>query len=257
MLNFAESVRSASENSVHLFFLGQAGFIIKNKYGKLFAIDPYLSDCVERVEANAGFRRLLPKILTPDELDFSILLCTHFHRDHYDVDSVPAMVKASTMLLCPNDCLSDIENAGISDRQYKIVKPGDEITESGFSVKIINCDHGTAAPFAVGAVVKTDGLVFAFTGDTCLRFDRLNELQTFGHVNALIAPINGKYGNMNSVECYKLAAALRPDVLIPCHFGMFSAHGGNPEELIKFASQQQNDIRIKFLDQGASISFQV
>ena len=254
MLDFAQCVRKTSENSVHLFYLGQAGFIIKNKSGRLFVIDPYLSDCVERVEGDSGFKRLLPKILSPNELDFDILLCTHFHRDHYDVDSVPAMVKENTTLLCPEDCLEDIKSACIKKNGYRIVKPGDEITKSGYTVKIINCDHGTAAPFAVGAVVKTDGLIFAFTGDTCLRLDRVKELNAFGKVNVLVAPINGKYGNMNSADCLKLSSAVSPDILIPCHFGMFSAHGGNPDELRRFAAQKSN-IRIKFMNQGESISF--
>lgn len=256
MHDFSDSVRSAPINAVNMFFLGQAGFIIKNKQGKLFAIDPYLSDCVERIEGNVGFKRLLPKILTPDELDFDILLCTHFHRDHYDVDSVPEMIKENTTLLCPADCFSDIKNVGIKEDKYKIVKPYDEIKKDGYTVKIINCDHGTAAPFAVGAVVKTDGLVFAFTGDTCLRLDRVNELNTLGKVNVLVAPINGKYGNMNSDECLKLASAVSPDILIPCHFGMFSAHGGNPDELKNLASRLSN-IKIKFMTHGESISFQV
>lgn len=256
MCDLADRVRNAPLNAVNLFFLGQAGFIIKNRRGKLFAIDPYLSDCVERVENSSGFKRLLPKILIPDELDFDILLCTHFHRDHYDVDSVPKMIKKDTTLFCPEDCLEDIKSAGIKEGKYKIVKPAYEIKKSGFTVKIINCDHGTAAPYAVGAVVKTDGFIFAFTGDTCLRLDRIYELNTFGKVNVLVSPINGKYGNMNSAECLKLASAVAPEILIPCHFGMFSAHGGNPDEF-KALAAQQNKIKIKFMAQGESISFQV
>lgn len=255
MYDFADSIRKSPQNFVHLFFLGQAGFIIKNKSGKLFAIDPYLSDCVERVEGDSAFKRLLPKILAPDELDLDILLCTHFHRDHYDVDSVPGMVKDNTTLICPEDCLEDIKSAGIKKDGYTIVKPGDEITKSDYTVKIINCDHGTAAPYAVGALVKTDGIVFAFTGDTCLRLDRADELKALGKVNVLVAPINGKYGNMDSADCLKLGLAVEPDILIPCHFGMFSAHGGNPEELKAIAAKQS--IKIKFIKQGESISFQV
>ena len=68
MKDFALQVLTAPLGKTHLFSVGQAGFIIKSKSGQLLAIDLYLSDCVERVEGNVGFKRLLPKILNPDDL---------------------------------------------------------------------------------------------------------------------------------------------------------------------------------------------
>ena len=92
MFDFAERVRCAELGKTHLFSVGQAGFIIKSASGKLFGIDMYLSDCVERVEGHVGYKRMLPKILEADELVFDCIVATHFHRDHFDVDSMKALM---------------------------------------------------------------------------------------------------------------------------------------------------------------------
>ena len=79
MIEFKKSVIEAELGQTHLFSTGQAGFIIKTKTGKLIGIDLYLSDCVERVESDhVGYRRLLPKILSTDELVFdAIVIAIH------------------------------------------------------------------------------------------------------------------------------------------------------------------------------------
>lgn len=213
--------------------LGQAGFLIQSSNGSLLAIDPYLSDCVERVEDDhVGYKRLLPKLFSPESLNLDVLICTHFHRDHYDIDSVPDLMKnKKTVLLCPDDCLDDAKI--LSQDRVKIVSPGDNCCFSGFTIHFINCDHGTGAPKAVGVVVEVDGKRILEVGDTCLRLDRKEEYLSFGHLQVMIAPINGAYGNLNERECALLSKAISPKITIPCHYGMFADQGGNPGLFIK------------------------
>ena len=227
MKEFAERVHNCSNKNIHIFSLGQAGFLIKSKNGQLLAIDPYLSDCVERVEPDhKGYKRLLPKILGDNELQLDVLICTHFHRDHYDMDAVPNLMNNNkTILLCPEDCKEDIDTAKISN--YEIVKPGKTSVIGDFIIHFINCDHGTGAPLAVGVIVEVDGLKILEVGDTCLRLDRKDEYLSFGNIDVMIAPINGKFGNLNEKDFLKLADAIKPEICIPCHYGMFAAHGGS------------------------------
>ena len=90
MLEFAMKVLSAKGTSI--FSVGQAGYILKSNSGQLLAIDLYLSECVERVEGNKGFKRLLPLILGPSDLVFDVVICTHPHLDHFDIDAIPEMI---------------------------------------------------------------------------------------------------------------------------------------------------------------------
>lgn len=92
MFDFAEKIRRAELGKTHLFSVGQAGFIIKSAGGQLLGIDLYLSDCVERVEGHIGYKRMLPRILEANELIFECIIATHFHRDHFDVDSMKELM---------------------------------------------------------------------------------------------------------------------------------------------------------------------
>ena len=226
MQRFANLVRTTAGPC--LFATGQAGFILKSKSGQLLAIDLYLGECVERLEGNTGFKRLLPQILSPEEVAFDVVICTHPHWDHFDVDAVPALLyNGRTKLLCSTDCrqLIDRLQLGYYAKNITYVKPGERYELGDFCIDFVNCDHGTGAPDAVGVVVTVDGKCVYEAGDTCLRLDRVNEIPESPDV--LIAPINGAYGNLNETECAALAKALAPKVTVPCHYGMFASHHGD------------------------------
>ena len=255
MLDFVSQINRAEKGKLHLFSLGQAGFIAKNSFGKLLGIDLYLSDCVEHEEGNDGYKRLLPKILDPKDIDLDVLICTHFHRDHFDVDSVPLLMKNNnTLLLCPNDCREDVINAAIEASAVRIISPGDSIDRAGYKITVINCDHGDRTPDAVGVIFETDGIRIAEVGDTCLRLDRVGEILRCGKVNVLIAPINGAYGNMNEDDCVKLTNAVEPDLVIPCHYGMFAAHGGDPG-VFRETMLRRSKTKYMLMTQGEKITF--
>ncbi len=225
MHDFATKVLTARGTSV--FSVGQAGFIIKSSSGQLLAIDLYLSECVERVEGNSGFKRLLPKILESDELKFDVVICTHPHLDHFDIDSVPEMMGGGTKLYVSADCEKLVKQLQMEYYSSAItyVGPGDHHTVGDFDITFVNCDHGTGAPDAVGVVVEADGKTIYEAGDTCLRLDRIEEI--IQPLDVLIAPINGAFGNLNEGDCSVLAENLKPAITVPCHYGMFASHHGD------------------------------
>lgn len=229
MHTFAGAVLTAKTGQTHIFSVGQAGYIVKSASGQLLAVDPYLSECVERLEGHEGFKRLLPKILTPFELELDVLITTHPHWDHFDVDSVPELMSnGTTKLFASVDCSKDVARLGMKEDRVQYVRPGDSVTAGDFTLHFVNCDHGTGAPDAVGVVICVDGKQIYMAGDTCLRLDRTQEYLQFGPIDVLIAPINGAYGNLNEADCAKLSDALQAKFTIPSHYGMFASHGGNP-----------------------------
>ena len=191
-------------------------------------IDLYLSECVEPLEGHDGYHRLMPRIVEPKDLQLDMLIATHFHRDHFDVDAmVDLMANGKTMLLCAYDCQKDVKNLGLDETRVIYVKPGDHHECGDYKLDFINCDHGIGAPLAVGVIITVDGKCVLEVGDTRLRLDYKEEYLKVGLIDVLIAPINGAYGNLNELECAELAQALGAKVTIPCHFGMFASHGGN------------------------------
>lgn len=224
-MNLIKEIEKAELGKTHVFSAGQAGFIVKSASGQLLGIDLYLSDCVERVEPDhVGYRRLLPKILEPNEIQLDVLICTHFHRDHFDVDSVPVLMNNDkTELFCPRDCESDAKGLN----RVNFINPGVSCVVGDFKMTFVNCDHGTGAPLAVGVIIEVDGKRILEVGDTCLRIDRKQEYLSTGELDLLIAPINGMYGNLDSKDCAILTDLLKPKLVVPCHYGMFAAHHGD------------------------------
>lgn len=245
MSTLADYIMSSAIGKTYLFSIGQAGFVIKSASGQTLAIDLYLSDCVERDEGHIGFKRMMPKLLKPQDINFDIVVATHPHLDHFDVDSVPELMSnGSTKLFCSVDCLKYVTSTELEYYSNNIVyvKPGDSYKSGDFLIHFVNCDHGTGAPDAVGVIVEVDGKRIFEAGDTCLRLDRVDEICQFGEIDVMIAPINGAYGNLNEEDCVQLSAAVKPRLTIPCHYGMFASHGGNPGkfyEIIKATHPEQ------------------
>lgn len=251
---FASKVLSAPIGKTCLFSVGQAGYIIKSKNGQLLAIDLYLSDCVERVEGHTGFKRLLPIILKPEEIEFDVVIATHSHKDHFDDDSIPTMMdNEHTMLFASIGCQKDVQRLGMKEKNVNYVKPGDKHQVGDFTLHFVNCDHGMGAPDAVGVVVEVDEKKIYEVGDTCLRLDRKTEYVDKGPFDIMIAPINGMYGNLGAEDCAKLANELQPKLTIPCHYGMFAAHMGSPGEFYEIMKKQYPNRKFCLMTQGEMI----
>lgn len=256
MVDLATNVIHSKVGNTYLFYVGQAGYLIKSKSGKLLGIDLYLSNCVERIEGNMGFKRLQPNILKPSDLYIDLLIATHFHRDHFDIDTIPELISNNkTKLLVSVDCKNDIDAMSINKHQVCYVTPGFKKCFDDFYIEFVNCDHGQSAPDAVGVIVTVDKLRILFTGDTCLRLDYIDEYKKDGDIDILLAPINGAYGNLDERDCAILSSKLKPKLTIPSHYGMFASHGGNPGLFIKYMNEicPKNNYYIFTLGEGIII----
>lgn len=253
MMSFAQKVLSAPLGQTHLFSVGQAGYIVKSRSGRLFGIDLYLSECVERIEGHMGFKRLLPHILKSDELTFDCLVATHPHVDHFDVDAMRELVSAQTCLYASVECEREVDRLGIPTGRVTYVRPGDECVCGDFGLSFIRCDHGTGAPDAVGLLLTVDSKRVLTVGDTCLHLDWVPEYVSQGLVDVLIAPINGAYGNLNEAECAQLSAAVAPALTIPSHYGMFAFHGGDPGRFYRIMTEEYPDRAFRLMCMGEGI----
>ena len=211
---------------VMLKFLGQAGFLLKGKDGKTLVIDPYLSDCVERC---VGFKRMQPPVATPESLSADIVLSTHSHLDHLDIDIFPAFIaQSNTFFIGAPDCEEVYKSLGIDSIRYKILHAGESTVTAGMTFRAIYADHGELAPDAVGFLIEMDGIKIYNVGDSGLATDKI--LKSLGNVEVdiMIAPINGAFGNLNASEACALGTAVHPKLIIGSHFWMFVEQGGDP-----------------------------
>lgn len=242
-MSLGQTIQTLSLGKTYLFFLGQAGFIIKSSTGALIAVDLYLSNCCERYY---GYKRLMPYLLHPMELEFDYIVVTHAHEDHFDVDSLPQMMtNHKTKLIAAKDAYHRAEDISLPMEQVVCMSEGEQYQDSRFKLQAVFCDHGKETPDAIGLVLEVDNKTFYITGDTALRLDQVSNILKYGPFHVMICPINGKFGNLNEHEAVTLCEQIHPNVIIPCHYWNFAEHGGDPgvfQSVIKEKLPNQNYI---------------
>ncbi len=224
MQTFLNKVNSTEikKGELGVFFLGQAGFLFKTDEGKLFAIDPYLSNCCERF---FGFKRLMPYLFDAEELKLDHLLISHGHYDHFDPDSVPTLVRNGATLIGATDIAVECQKCGVSE--FSTISLGETKDCGYFSVKGVACDHGELAPDALGLLITVGNKKIYYMGDTAFRPDLLENEELHG-VDLLLLPINGAFGNLNERQASQVVKTLSPALAVPCHYWNFAEHGGTP-----------------------------
>lgn len=237
------------EGKIGVFWLGQAGFAFKGPKGTVIAVDPYFSDCCNRY---FGFRRLISYIMTPYDIQFDAIVCSHAHYDHFDVDALPqALSNGTTRLICAVDCLVECERLNIHDN-ITTLKVGDSTTCGEFTITGLPCDHGDLAPDALGLMIECDGQKIYIMGDTCFRADLL-ENPALHNTDLLILPINGAFGNLNAKEGAKVCSILKPKLAIPCHCGAFAEHGGDPGLYAETMKNEVPEVPYRLMRAGEGI----
>lgn len=208
-------------------WLGQAGFFIKDDQGHTFVLDPYLTNCGERMR---GFKRLSPMLLNPSELKPNYYLTTHIHFDHFDFDAIPIVAQNSpqTHFLGPTTCVEQLRAMGIAPERITMVNRGDTFEDKIIKVHGILADHGIMAPDAIGVLLEMGGHRLYFSGDTAFHEDLFRTVAVFAPEVAVMS-VNGEFGNMNAQEGAQAALLTGAQAAIPCHFWTFIEHGGHPK----------------------------
>jgi len=236
-----------TEGKVAVFWLGQAGFVIKDSRDRVIAIDPYLTDCVERAY---GFKRMIPKLIAPYDLDLDILITSHDHLDHFDIDAVPClMANRKTRLLGSGTAAAKAVELGIDKGRVTAMKPGDVAEFEGITIKAVYADHGELAPDALGIVLTLEGIKIYYAADTAYNPEVIKTAKA-EKPDIMIVPINGQYGNLNSTEAAMLTRDAGARVSVPCHFWTFLVHRGDPQEFVEEMGKYAPECRIQLLCQG-------
>ncbi len=236
--------------NLKLTFIGQAGFIIELKNGYRVGIDLYLSDCCNRLY---GLKRLIPFVFDPSDLDLDLLIATHEHEDHFDLDSVPVIMQTQkTKLLCTPDCKKYEVQFNLDSSRITYFKEGDVYKNEHIKITAIPCDHGDDAPEAVGLLIEADDKRIYIAGDTCFREDYLTN-PTLSGVDVFIMPINGAYGNLNEYEGAKAAGIIKASLTIPCHFWNFAEHFGNPHLFMNEMNEKYPDLKYNLMRIGETV----
>ncbi len=196
-------------------WIGQSGYILSDGITTI-CIDPYLSDCVNRI---AGRPRIRAVPVMPENLEADAVICTHDHMDHLDVDAIPRM-KRDMRFLAPSDCENTLRELGVS--RYEPFDEGCSVKIGEFVLTATFANHTVPA---IGVSIQYRNETLYFSGDTFLH-KALEEI----HCDYMFVCINGRLGNMNVQEATYLAKVIAPHIAVPNHYDMFESNSEDPEK---------------------------
>lgn len=221
-----------------IYWLGGYGFAVKFDNGRIVCLDPYLSDCVERI---AGFRRLSLPPIEANELQADIYLITHDHPDHLDEDSLKTILNSNPGInvIVGKSCTKVVEKEA---KVFTVLGAGETTQADELTITAVPADHGELCPDAIGFIIKYKGRGLYFTGDTSLNYSMLKPaIQSRPEI--IVPCINPAFGNLGEKGAAELSARCESKLAVPAHFGLFAEHGGDAElfreELRKIAPNCQ------------------
>jgi L-ascorbate 6-phosphate lactonase len=208
-----------SEGTLALWWLYQAGVIVKSPAGAIIAIDPYLSDAVMRSYQQP---RGVPSPLHAADADVDALLATHSHEDHLDPDSIEGFLgHAGTRFIGPPMAVAKVLAARVHPERTTEVARGDVVQVRDITVRAVHARHMFGlepTPDAVGYVVSAGDVSVYHSGDTEYDSEIVADTRAVG--TSLIC-INGTTGNMNTHEAAMLAWLQGARLAVPFHYGLW------------------------------------
>lgn len=210
-----------SSGDLKITFLGH-GSLLFNFQGKNIYIDPY-----SRV---ADYSKLPPA---------DIILITHEHHDHLDLDALKHILNSSTTTVMTKACAQQISGD-------ILMANGDEQTVQGILIRAVpayNIVHKrpNGQPFhpkgmGNGYILTFGDLRVYVAGDT----ENIPEMQTIKDIDVAFLPMNLPY-TMTPEMAADAALALRPRLLYPYHFG-----NTNTSRLIELLHEEADiEVRIR------------
>jgi L-ascorbate metabolism protein UlaG (beta-lactamase superfamily) len=210
-----------SEPGVHVWWLGQSGFLIQHG-GAHLVVDPYLSDALTRKYAatETPHVRMTRRVVAPERLGFAdVVLSTHGHGDHLDQETLraigaPVVAPARTVELARER--SGGEVVGVSE--------GEAVTVGGFRIEAVPAVH--YGGHCVGYVVTVGLQRLYHSGDTAWVDPGVRG------VDLALVPINGKLNNLDGPEAARLAQLVGATLAVPCHYDMFEFNTATPDRFV-------------------------
>jgi L-ascorbate 6-phosphate lactonase len=196
-------------------WLGQAGLLIEADNKKII-IDPYLSDSVQKVNAD-NYRRV-PVDSNFLKIQPDILIVTHNHLDHTDPETLPHYLDGenSVTVLASKNAWRQVRQMG-KNNNYIMFNRHTQWTEGNFRFYAVYAEHSDNS--AIGVIIEYKGKKYYVAGDTLYNTKVLNDLPK--DIEVAFLPVNGKGNNMNMDDALRFAHDCGAKKVVPVHFGMF------------------------------------
>lgn len=213
-------------HGVKISWLGHSAFRLSNK--KVVYIDPF------QIKAAAPA---------------DIILITHEHYDHCNLDDVKKILKPNTVIVTTAAAQDKLRSV---NAQFLLIVPGKAYSIDGVKVEAVpafnvNKFRSPGVPFhpeqdhKVGFIITMEGVRIYHAGDT----DMIPGLQTYvKNIDIAFVPVSGTYV-MTAEEAAKAVNLIKPKIAMPMHYG---AIVGNERDAYKFERNVKEGTEVKILE---------
>ncbi len=220
---FEEDVIPTSKGDLKITFIKHASLMFEYD-DKVMHIDPVL---------RMGNYNLLPKA--------DIILITHDHGDHFDMNAIQKLSKNNTRIIVTPKCTEISEEL----ETPVIMSNGDTRALKGFMIKSIpayNIKHKreNGKPYhpkgeGNGYVIMAGGKKIYIAGDT----ENIPEMKKLSNIDIAFLPMNLPY-TMTPEMVADAVEMIKPKVIYPYHFGKT-----NTLKLVELLKDEEVEIRIR------------
>lgn len=244
-----------------LTWYGHSAFRIETPQGKVLLIDPWIAN-----PANKSGKEELAKLTKAD-----LILITHGHFDHVG-DAVEIAKRTGAKLVATFDLgTSLVKYAGYPKDQAGFDTMGNfggELTLLNGEVKVafIPAVHSSSVMSQDGKDIHMGGNPGGFlvsikggptiydTGDTDV-FSDMALVPRFHKVDVMLACI-GDHFTMGPDRAAMAVKLVRPEVVIPMHYGTFPVLTGTPEAFAAALKARGAKAKLEVMKVGETVSFQ-
>jgi L-ascorbate 6-phosphate lactonase len=265
-----------------VWFIGQAGFILKFPSGTVCYLDPWLSDL-------GGSERAYPIPLDPRLITHcDILLTSHDHGDHIDADVDPIIMERSpqAVWVAPSGAEALVRRLGGTEARTVLLRGDDAATVKNVRITSLPSSHygffaeerytaDEEAYYAtipaqlppekqgqerfIGFVLECDGFTIYHAGDNNGYRGFLERLARWPRFDLMLLPINGRdwfreqhrvIGNFTPREAAQVAHRANAALLVPYHHDGFTANSEYPDVLVRYTQTDGPRVPVKVMSVG-------
>ncbi|MFS4416589.1 MBL fold metallo-hydrolase [Maribacter sp. 2307ULW6-5] len=243
-----------------LWWLGQSGYVLQWN-GKRIVMDPYLSDSLTKKYAHTEkpHVRMSELVLRPELLEnVAVVTSSHNHTDHLDAETLVPILKNNPNIkfIVPEANRAFVQQRVQCDLDFPVgLNDGVSVTVDGFTFTGVPAKHNELERDAngqcryLGYIVRFGNHTVYHSGDT-LWFSGMEDLLRPYGIDVALLPINGDRperrvaGNLNAKEAVALGKAIGADLVVPCHYDMFTFNTANVSDFVAEAKAQGQGHRV-------------
>jgi len=205
-------------------WLGHASFLVKTS-GKNFYLDPFAGEYLEKAD---------------------VILITHSHADHCDLDKIDAVRKADTLIITSRHCALGLTG------KVALLSPGEKRAIYGVEVEATEAYNykrfrSPGVPFhpkdtQIGFIISAEGKRVYHAGDT----DFLPSMKKIENIDVALLPIMG-LATMDLEEAVEAAVTIHPKIAVPMH-----RRGASAEEF-KRKVEAKSKVKVLAIAEGDEI----